>query len=111
MVDTKKLKSDVDMLIMNNPGAVCRAFREAFGLTQMDVAELLECSAGTISRAEHDEPSAKKWTDREMEFFSKCINVLSEEEKEAVGAVVGTALCIRPNTILLGVQYKRRYVK
>lgn len=111
MVDTKKLQKEVEELMMYRTGAVCRGLREAFGLTQMDIAELLECSAGTISRAEHDEPSAKKWTDAEFEFFSRCMNVLSEHDRDEVGAVVGIALCVRPKTVLLGLQYKRRYVK
>ena len=111
MIDSKEFDRQVEELIKNKPGTVCRAFRHALGLTQLDVADIIECSGCSISRAEKDDPHYERWTNKMLDFFVELTDALDEEDKEEIGAVVGVELCVKPKTLLLGMKYKRRTLK
>lgn len=64
-----------------------RAIRMAFGLTQYEIADLLECAQTSISWAERNlscGPIAKK----EEEFLYSCMNVLSPCEQTEINNIV-----------------------
>lgn len=64
-----------------------RALRMAFGLTQYEMADLLECAQTSISFAERNlgcGPIAKK----EEEFLDSCMNVLSPCEQTEIKNIV-----------------------
>lgn len=63
-----------------------RALRMAFGLTQYEMADLLECAQTSISWAERNlgcGPIAKK----EEEFLYSCVNVLSSSEQTEIKTI------------------------
>ena len=64
-----------------------RALRMAMGLTQYEIADLLDCAQTSISWAERNlgcGPIAKK----EEEFLYSCVNVLSNDEKTEIISIV-----------------------
>ena len=64
-----------------------RALRMAMGLTQYEIADLLDCAQTSISWAERNlgcGPIAKK----EEEFLYSCVNVLSDDEKTEIIGIV-----------------------
>ena len=103
----QKIMGVVDDAIENEQGTVCRAFRIALGLSQYDMADLLECSQSSISRAEANHSAYSKILDKEFEFMSKVLAVLDQDDKDAIGAVMGIELAIKPQSKEIGKKYRR----
>lgn len=64
-----------------------RALRMAMGLTQYEIADLLDCAQTSISWAERN-LGCGSIAKKEEEFLHSCVNVLSDNEKTEIISIV-----------------------
>lgn len=95
----KKVEDAMSSVDFSNP-CITRHIREALGISQYDIAELLDCSQATISRAERGK--SKKWRATELEFLLKVIDVLDGEDKYLVMTTADVLAGIVPESKAMG---------
>ena len=105
MTKVEKAVAGVDF---SNP-SIARHVREALGISQYDIAELLDCSQATISRAECG--VSEKWRSIELEFLLKVIDVLDGEDKYLVLTTAGLLAGVVPQSKAFGKSFIRNKFK
>lgn len=104
----KKVEDAMSSVNFSNP-QITRHIREALGISQYDMAELLDCSQGTVSRAERG--ISEKCRSIELEFLLEVIAVLDGEDKYLVLTTVGVLTGIVPASKALGKSFIRKHYK
>ena len=104
----KKVEDAMSNADFSNP-CITRHIREALGISQYDMAELLDCSQGTVSRAERG--VSEKWRTIELDFIFKVISVLDGEDKYLVLTTAGVLAGIVPESKAMGKAFIRNYFK
>ena len=84
--DMDKVEAVMENVDFTSP-MIARQIREALGLSQYDMAELLDCSQPTVSRAERG--LSEKNLCAELEFLLKVIDVLDGPDKYLVLTTAG----------------------
>ena len=95
----KKVEDAMSGVDFSDP-CITRYIREALGISQYDIADLLDCSQGTISRAERG--VSEKWRTTELEFLLKVIDVLDREDKYLVLFTAGILASVVPLSKIVG---------
>lgn len=104
----KKVEDAMSGVDFSNP-CITRHIREALGISQYDMAELLDCSQGTVSRAERG--ISEKWRSAELEFLLEVIAVLDGEDKYLVLTTAGVLTGIVPASKAMGKSFIRKHYK
>ena len=104
----KKVENAMSSIDFSNP-CITRHIREALGISQYDMAELLDCSHGTVSRAERG--VSEKWRSIEFDFLIKVISVLDGEDKYLVLTTAGVLTSIVPESKAIGKSFIRNNFK
>ena len=95
----KKVEKAMSGVDFTNP-CITRHIREALGISQYDIADLLDTSQTTISRAECGK--SKKWRATELEFLLKVVEALDSEDKYLVMTTAGVLAGIVPESKAMG---------
>ena len=104
----KKVEEAMSDVNFSNP-CITRHIREALGISQYDMAELLDCSQGTVSRAERG--ISEKWRSIELDFLLEVIAVLDGEDKYLVLTTAGVLTGIVPASKAMGKSFIRKHYK
>lgn len=104
----KKVENAMSSIDFSNP-QITRYIREALGISQYDMAELLDCSQCTISRAERG--VSDKWRHIELDFLLKVFDVLDGEDKYLVMTTAGVLSSVVPASKAMGKSFIRNNFK
>jgi uncharacterized protein (UPF0297 family) len=77
----------------------------AIGLTTYEMAELLDVSQGSVSKAER-ELSCANVSKKEVEFLGKVYDVLDEDDRKDVNLIIGALMKWDSNKV----SYKLKYI-
>lgn len=104
----KKVENAMSGVDFSNP-CITRHIREALGISQYDMAELLDCSQATVSRAERG--VSEKWRSIELDFILEVIDVLDGDDKYLVLTTAGVLAGIVPESKAMGKSFIRNNFK